>query len=99
VSEHVGAERPHLVTSAEPPIADGGARPASRQVRANFRRCSRLPHVLRISLPLSEHSMAYERDYSNLFQALEDAFGKLDTDTITAIIGFSAGGPVSMCKR
>ena len=43
--------------------------------------------------------MAYEQHYSNLFQALEDAYGKLDTDTITAIIGFSAGGPVSMCKR
>ena len=43
--------------------------------------------------------MAYEQHYSNLFEQLEDAYGKLDTDTITAIIGFSAGGPVSMCER
>jgi len=43
--------------------------------------------------------MAYEQHYSNLFEQLEDAYGKLDTDTITAIIGFSAGGPVSMRER
>ena len=43
--------------------------------------------------------MAHEQHYSNLFEQLEDAYGKLDTDTITAIVGFSAGGPVSMCER
>jgi len=43
--------------------------------------------------------MNYEQHYSNLFEQLEDAYGKLDTYTITPIIGFSAGGPVSMCER
>jgi len=43
--------------------------------------------------------MAHEQHYSNLFEQLEDAYGKLDTYTITAIVGFSAGGPVSMCER
>ena len=39
--------------------------------------------------------MAYEQHYLNLFEQLEDAYGKLDTDTITAIVGFSAGGSVN----
>jgi hypothetical protein len=43
--------------------------------------------------------MAYEHNYSKLFERLEDEYGKLDADTITWAIGFSAGGPVSMCER
>jgi len=43
--------------------------------------------------------MGYQQHYAKLFEQLEDEYGKLDRDTITAVIGFSAGGPVSMCER
>lgn len=43
--------------------------------------------------------MGYQQHYAKLFQQLENEYGKLDPDTIMAIIGFSAGGPVSMCER
>ena len=43
--------------------------------------------------------MAYEHHYSKLFEQLENEYGKLDPATITAIIGFSVGGPVSMRQR
>jgi hypothetical protein len=46
-----------------------------------------------------ESDMDYEQHYLKLFQDLESEFGKLDVETITSIIGFSAGGPVSMCKQ
>jgi hypothetical protein len=40
--------------------------------------------------------MDYAHHYSRLFEQLEDQYGKLDADTITWVIGFSAGGPISM---
>ena len=35
--------------------------------------------------------------YDILFSELTTKFGDIDTDTVTSIIGFSAGGPVSIC--
>lgn len=43
--------------------------------------------------------MPYQQHYAKLFEQLQRQFGELDSDTITAIIGFSAGGPVSMLER
>jgi len=43
--------------------------------------------------------MAYEHHYAMLFAPVEKEYGKLDPATITAIIGFSVGGPVSMRER
>jgi len=43
--------------------------------------------------------MGYQQHYARLFDQLEDEYGKLDAHTITAIVGFSAGGPVSMRAR
>jgi hypothetical protein len=42
--------------------------------------------------------MDYETHYRELFKPLEMARGTLDSDTLTSIIGFSAGGPVSLVK-
>jgi len=43
--------------------------------------------------------MSYQQHYARLFDQLEGEYGKLDTHTVTAIVGFSAGGPVSMRVR
>lgn len=43
--------------------------------------------------------MDYRDFYKKLFSSLEEEFGELDEETITSIIGFSAGGPVSLCKQ
>jgi hypothetical protein len=43
--------------------------------------------------------MRYRQHYAKLFEVLESAYGKLDDATVTAVIGFSAGGPVSLRKR
>jgi hypothetical protein len=48
---------------------------------------------------LREYGMNYQQHYAKLFEQLEREYGKLDGNTITAVIGFSAGGPVSMCER
>ena len=40
--------------------------------------------------------MDYQRHYAKLFEALEREYGEFDPLTISAIIGFSAGGPVSL---
>ncbi|MGX5202414.1 hypothetical protein [Aliikangiella sp. IMCC44632] len=42
--------------------------------------------------------MDYEVFYNKLFEKLESKYGKLDDETITSIVGFSAGGPVSLSK-
>lgn len=42
--------------------------------------------------------MSYEQFYGKLFAPLEEKYGALDKDTITSIVGFSAGGPVSLSK-
>ena len=34
--------------------------------------------------------------YSTLFRTLEDEYGPIDEDTETSIVGFTAGGPVSL---
>jgi len=36
--------------------------------------------------------------YSELFARLESDYGELDARTLTGIIGFSAGGPISICR-
>lgn len=43
--------------------------------------------------------MDYQNLYSNLFAELVEQHGKLDDETLTSIIGFSAGGPVSLAKK
>lgn len=43
--------------------------------------------------------MDYNDLYSALFRELELQYGPLDAETITSIIGFSAGGPVSLAKH
>lgn len=43
--------------------------------------------------------MGYEQHFQELFQDLECEYGKLDDETITSLVGFSAGGPVSICKQ
>jgi len=42
--------------------------------------------------------MEAAKHYQALFQELERRHGRLDDDTLTSIIGFSAGGPVSLSK-
>ena len=42
--------------------------------------------------------MDAEAHYQALFQELERRHGRLDEDTVTSIVGFSAGGPVSLSK-
>jgi hypothetical protein len=41
--------------------------------------------------------MEPKQHYHALFAALVAAYGRLDENTLTGIIGFNAGGPVSMC--
>lgn len=43
--------------------------------------------------------MNYEAFYKELFAPLENKFGVLDDETITSMIGFSVGGPVSLSKN
>lgn len=42
--------------------------------------------------------MGARKHYEALFQELERRHGRLDDHTLTAIVGFSAGGPVSLSK-
>ena len=42
--------------------------------------------------------MGYENLYKELYAPLEEKYGPLDEDTITSIVGFSVGGPVSLSK-
>src|SRR5687767_9061199 len=41
--------------------------------------------------------MDYDRFYLELFKPIEERIGKIDAETITAIVGFDFGGPVSLC--
>ena len=41
--------------------------------------------------------MDYEKFYRRLFVPLESIHGPIDGDTIVAIIGFEAGGPLNFC--
>ena len=43
--------------------------------------------------------MSYEEHYKSLFANLEKEHGQLDEETLTSIIGFSGGGPVSLCTK
>jgi len=43
--------------------------------------------------------MEYGNFYLVLFQELEAKYGPLDAETISSIVGFSAGGPVSLSKK
>jgi hypothetical protein len=42
--------------------------------------------------------MDYQQHYARLFAPLEKSFGKLDDETLTSIVGYTMGGPVSVCK-
>lgn len=42
--------------------------------------------------------MNYKEFYAGLFEQIVSEYGELDPETLTAIIGFSAGGPVSLNK-
>jgi hypothetical protein len=59
---------------------------------------ARQPALLN-SLSIWGHGMDHQRHYAKVFEQLEDEYGKLDAHTRTPIIGFSAGGPVSMRVR
>ena len=39
----------------------------------------------------------YNKFYAALYAPLEDSLGSIDPETIVAIIGFDAGGPLSFC--
>jgi hypothetical protein len=41
--------------------------------------------------------MDYQRFYKQLFQPIEERIGHVDEASIMAIIGFDAGGPVTLC--
>jgi hypothetical protein len=41
--------------------------------------------------------MDYQRFYKQLFQPIEQRIGHVDEASITAIIGFDCGGPVTVC--
>ena len=43
--------------------------------------------------------MGYQLHYAKLFEELQLQFGTLDANTTTWVIGFAAGGPVSMVTR
>ncbi|CAN5739975.1 hypothetical protein BH24DEI2_BH24DEI2_13430 [soil metagenome] len=43
--------------------------------------------------------MNYAEFYATLFKPLERKFGKLDSETLAYVIGFSASGPVSMKRQ
>lgn len=38
----------------------------------------------------------YAKHYAELFRRVEEQYGRLDGDTLTAVLGFSVGGPVSL---
>ncbi|WP_139181980.1 hypothetical protein [Pseudomonas flexibilis] len=42
--------------------------------------------------------MNYKKFYADLFSGIVNEYGELDPETLTAIIGFSGGGPVSLNK-
>jgi hypothetical protein len=42
--------------------------------------------------------MGAAKHYQALFRELERRHGRLDDETLTSIVGFSAGGPVSLSK-
>src|SRR5580692_9959924 len=42
--------------------------------------------------------MSAHTHYASLFANIERDFGPASAETLTGIIGFSAGGPVSMCR-
>ena len=46
-----------------------------------------------------DHFVGYQQHYAKLFEQLQTQYGALDVGTITSIIGFLAGGPVSMCEK
>ncbi len=43
--------------------------------------------------------MNHQKLYSKLFAELAEKYGKFDDETLTSIVGFSAGGPVSLAQR
>lgn len=48
--------------------------------------------------PKGEGMSRYQAHYDALFAAVEAEHGKLDEETLTSIIGFDGGGPVSLSR-
>jgi hypothetical protein len=48
--------------------------------------------------PLGAMSGRYAKFYAVLYRKLVREYGPLDAKTLMAIIGFNAGGPVSLCR-
>lgn len=42
--------------------------------------------------------MTVEEHYIELYSSLVETYGPINDETLTSVIGFSAGGPVSMCQ-
>jgi hypothetical protein len=42
--------------------------------------------------------MSAHGHYASLFADIEREFGPVSADALTGIVGFSAGGPISMCR-
>lgn len=41
--------------------------------------------------------MSYQEFYAELFRPVEDKIGAIDRDTLMPLIGFDAGGPLTLC--
>src|SRR6185295_13271658 len=52
----------------------------------------------RSAQPLGGIEMSAQAHYDALFSRVEQQFGSAADETMTGIIGFSAGGPVSICR-
>ena len=48
-------------------------------------------------MPRENRTLDHATFYQQLFQPVEERVGPLDPDTIVAIIGFDAGGPLNLC--
>ena len=51
------------------------------------------------ALNANENIVNYTEFYNELFKPLESKYGKLDKETMSSIVGFTMGGPVSLSKK
>jgi hypothetical protein len=49
-------------------------------------------------MPNNQSKGSAQNHYASLFASAEREFGPASAETMTGIVGFSAGGPVSMCR-
>lgn len=52
-----------------------------------------------MSLGAIRKTVDYHDYYSVLFKDLQEKYGPLDAETLSSVVGFSAGGPVSLSKQ